>query len=140
MKRFTLTLAVALCFSTAAQAYTKPQGVPTLVLSDYNLTIGVWAVHTLVGDGLGVFEYRPVSQDWSLCGQCITNPDTPNMDAAVNALTPLGYITAHKGELNSILALRYPAIGGQPTSGVDRVNQTLPGFSLAIVNGVPTLP
>ena len=128
-------------FSCAASAYTKPHSVPTLDLTPqgYSITIGVWAVQTPLGGSLGVFEYRPVTQDWSLCGNCITSPDTPNMDAAVNALTPLGYIAARKGEMNTIMAYRYPPIG-QPVDGVGKVNQALNGISLAIINGSPALP
>ena len=132
-------LALALLASPAA-AYTKPQGVPTLDLTPhgYSVTITVFAVQTPLGGSLGVFEYRPASQDWALCGQCITSPDTPNMDAAVQALTPLGYIAARKGEMNTIMANRYPPIGA-PTDGVGKVNQALNGYRLVIVNGVPVL-
>ncbi len=140
--RTLLAVLVAILCAGPCWAYSKPQGVPTLDLTPagYSLTIGVWAVHTLVGDGLGIFEYRPASQDWALCGNCITTPDTPNMDASVTANGPLGYVIIHKAELNSLLAARYPAIGGTPVSGVDKVNQFLAGQTLQMVNGLPVLP
>lgn len=134
-------IALALIVPITADAYVKPQGVPTLDLTPlgHGVTIGVWAVQTPLGGSLGIFEYKPATQDWSLCGQCITSPDTPNMDATVDALTPLGYIAARKGELNSLLAFRYPPIGS-PLDGVGKVNQALNGFVLQVINGVPVLP
>lgn len=140
MRRLLLSLALVVSFAGAASAYSKPQGVPTLDLTPigHSVTIAVFAVQTGVGGAIGVFEYRPLSQDWNLCGVCITNPDVPNMDASVNALTALGYIAAHKAEMNTLLGQRYPPIGA-PIDGVGKVNQALNGFSLGIVNGVPAL-
>ena len=145
MKHKSLALAALasvafLALARPAAAYSKPQGVPTLDLTPlgYPVTIAVFAVQTGVGGAIGVFEYKPVSQDWSLCGNCITTPELPNLDAAVNALTALGYIASKKAEMNTVLATRYPPIGA-PIDGVGKVNQALNGFSLVIVNGVPSL-
>lgn len=138
-----LAIAASIALTDPVEAYQKPQGIQSLAVPDYNVTIGVWAVKTpLNGDAIGVFEYRPATQDWSLCGICVTTVETPSMDAAVNAAgggDP--YAQSKLPEVNAILAMRYPVIGPTPTTGIDKVNQALAGghFILVFVDGVPTL-
>lgn len=135
-------VAVALLLlASQAQAYSKPQGAPELVLPDYGLTISVFAVKTPLGEGIGVLEYRPLQQDWSLCGNCVTSLEYPDMTQAVKAYGGGDvYLRAKRGEINDILARRYPGIGA-PVTGLELVNSALkvPGVSLGLVNGIPTL-
>lgn len=141
MQKLLLATAFFLSLASPALAYTKPQNAPTLDLTSagYAVTISVFAVQTGVGGALGVFEFRPASQDWVLCGQCITNPETPNLDGAVAAAGGgAQYIELKRSEMNQVLAFRYPAIGA-PVTGLDRVNSAIPAYRLAVVNGSPFL-
>lgn len=124
-----------------AQAYSKPQGAPELALPDYGLTISVFAVKTPLGEGIGVLEFRPLQQDWSLCGNCVTSLEYPDMTQAVKGYGGGDvYLRAKRGEINDILARRYPGIG-EPVTGLELVNASLKvqGVSLVLVNGIPTL-
>lgn len=132
-------IAALLLFSTAADAYTKPQGAPEVFIPNYGVTAAVFAAQTPVGHGLGVFERKP-DGSWYLCGQCVL-AEYPTMDNPVVAAGGPGpYIASKLPELNAILAARYPAIGGEPSgSTMDRVNQALAGYVLGLVNGGPQL-
>lgn len=131
-------LAVALA-SSPALAYTKPPGAPTLTLPDYGLTISVFATATGVGKGIGVFEFRPATNDWGLCGDCIVDPQ---LDADFEAQVMIagggaGYVQRKKGEINALLARRYPAIGAPPMTTLEQVNAAVAAQALQLVNGLP---
>lgn len=134
-----LVLALLL-FSTAANAYTKPQGAPEIAVPNYGVTVAVFAAQTPVGHGIGVFEYKPAQNDWYLCGQCVI-AEYPSLDGPVAAAGGPGpYVESKRAEINAILASRYPAIGGEPTgSTIDRVNASLATNVLRLVNGSPQL-
>lgn len=131
-------LAVALLFSTAANAYTKPVGAPEIAVPNHGVVVAIFAAQTPVGHGIGVFEQR--GSDWYLCGQCVI-AEYPTMDGPVAAAGGPGpYVESKRAELNAILAARYPAIGGEPTgSAIDRVNQAVGNYALRLVNGSPQL-
>lgn len=135
-----LTLALML-FSNAAYAagYTKPAGVPEAFVPAYGVTVGVWAAQTAVGHGIGVFENN--GSGWTLCGMCMVDAQTPNLDGAVAYAGGVGPFVAGKiADVNAVLALRYPAVGNEPTgTTLDRVNGSLSGYGLRMVNGSPQL-
>lgn len=132
-------LAVALLFSTAANAYTKPVGAPEIAVPNYGVSVTIFAAQTPVGHGIGVFE-RKADGSLYLCGQCII-PEYPTMDGPVAAAGGPGpYVASKLAEINAIMASRYPAIGGEPTgSAMDRVNQAVGNYALRLVNGSPQL-
>jgi hypothetical protein len=133
-------IAALLLFSNAAYAagYTKPAGAPSVLVPNYGVEVGVWAAQTPVGHGIGVFEKR--ADGWYLCGVCAI-PEYPTMDGPVAAAGGPGpYVESKRAEINAILASRYPAIGGEPTgSAIDRVNQSLAGNVLRLIEGSPQL-
>ena len=132
-------IAALLLFSTAANAYTKPQGAPEIAVPNHGVVVAIFAAQTPVGHGIGVFEQR--GNDWYLCGQCVI-AEYPTMDGPVAAAGgALPYVASKVPELNAILAARYPATGAPSTgSAIDRVNQALSGsFALGLVNGSPVL-
>jgi len=131
-------IAALLLFSTAANAYTKPQGSPEIAVPGHGVVVAVFAAQTPVGHGIGVFEQR--GADWYLCGQCII-AEYPSLDGPVAAAGGAGpYIESKRAEINAILASRYPAVGGEPSgSAIDRVNQAIQGQTLRLVNGSPQL-
>jgi len=124
---------------SAANAYTKPQGAPEVVIPSRGVTVAIWAEMTGVGHGIGVFE-RVGTGAWTLCGQCFL-AEYPTMDGPVAAAGgALPYVASKVPELNAILASRYPATGAPSTgSAIDRVNQALGSFALGLVNGSPVL-
>lgn len=125
---------------SAANAYTKPQGVPEIAVPNHGVVVAVFAAQTPVGHGIGVFEYKPAQNDWYLCGQCVI-AEYPSLDGPVAAAGGPGpYVESKRAEINAILASRYPAIGGPSTgSAIDRVNQALAGSVLRLVDGSPQL-
>lgn len=133
-------IAALLLFSTAANAYTKPQGVPEIAVPNHGVTVAVFAAQTPVGHGIGVFEYKPAQNDWYLCGICII-AEYPSLDGPVAAAGGPGpYVESKRTEINAILASRYPAISAPSTgSAIDRVNQALAGSVLRLVDGSPQL-
>lgn len=137
MVRF-LTLALLLV-SSAANAYTKPAGAPELYLPNYGVSAVIFAAQTPVGHGIGVFEKRADGTLY-LCGQCII-PEFPTMDTAVaGSGGPGPYIESKRADINAILAARYPGIGAEPSgSTMDRVNGSLAGYVLRMVDGSPQL-
>lgn len=135
-----LLFAALLLFSTAANAYTKPQGAPEVVIPSRGVTVAIWADQTAVGHGIGIFE-RAGTGAWTLCGQCFL-AEYPTMDGPVAAAGgAVPYVASKVPELNTILAARYPATGAPSTgSAIDRVNQALSGsFALGLVNGSPQI-
>lgn len=135
-----IILAIGLLFSTAANAYTKPQGAPEIVVPGRNVTIAIWADQTAVGHGIGIFELR--AGTWYLCGTCIVDVEYPTLDNAVNAAGgALPYVASKVPAINAKLAALYPASNAPPTgSTIERVNQALSGsFALGLVNGSPVL-
>jgi len=136
-----IIIAALLLFSTAANAYTKPAGSPEIVVPNYGVTVAVFAAQTAIGHGIGVFEYKPAQNDWTLCGTCFL-AEYPTMDGPVAAAGGPGpYVESKRAAINAILASRYPA-SSTPSSGstIDRVNQALSGsFALGLVNGSPQL-
>jgi hypothetical protein len=134
-----LALALLL-FSTAANAYTKPQGAPEVVIPSRGVTVAIWADQTAVGHGIGIFELR--ANGWYLCGQCLIDVEYPTMDSAVTAAGgALPYVASKIPAVNAKLAALYPSSNAPPTgSAIERVNQALSGsFALGLVNGSPQL-
>ena len=134
-----LALALLLLSNSAlAAGYPKPAGVPEVYVSNHGVSVAVWAAHTAIGDGIGVFEKS--GSDWNLCGYCLVDAAIPNLDADVAAAGgPSGYVQSKLSALNTILAARYPALGGGPVTTLDQVNQALQGMQLRLVNGSPVL-
>lgn len=132
------TLTCSWCSEAHAAGYPKPAGTPEVYVPNYGVTVGVWAVHTAIGDGIGVFEKS--GSDWNLCGYCLVDAAIPNLDSDVAAAGgPSGYVQSKLSALNTILAARYPAIGGGPVTTLDQVNQALGGYALRLVNGSPSI-
>jgi hypothetical protein len=124
---------------SAANAYTKPQGAPEIVVPGRNVTVAIWADQTAVGHGIGIFELR--AGTWYLCGTCLIDVEYPTLDNAVNgAGGALPYVASKVPAINAKLAALYPASNAPPTgSAIDRVNQALGSFALGLVNGSPVL-
>ena len=124
---------------SAANAYTKPQGAPEVVIPSRGVTVAIWAEMTSIGHGIGIFE-RVGTGAWTLCGQCFL-AEYPTMDGPVAAAGgPEAYVASKVPELNAILAARYPSVSAPPTgSAIDRVNQALAGSVLRLVDGSPQL-
>jgi hypothetical protein len=136
-RRIILAVGLLLSLTTGANAYTKPQMVPTFNVVDHGVTIAIWAEQSIVGQFIGVFELQGTS--WNLCNQCYTNPEYPLMDPAVVAAGgPDAYVASKVGSLNSILAARYPAIGGAQTM-LQKVTSAVGAYGIKYVNGVPQL-
>lgn len=135
-----IIIAALLLFSTAANAYTKPQGAPEIVVPGRNVTVAIWADQTAVGHGIGIFELR--AGVWYLCGTCIVDVEYPTLDNAVNAAGgALPYVASKVPAINAKLAALYPPTNAPPTgSAIERVNQALSGsFALGLVNGSPQI-
>lgn len=128
-----------LLFSTAANAYTKPQGAPEVFVPSKGVTVAIWADQTAVGHGIGIFELR--AGTWYLCGTCLVDAEYPSLDSAVNAAgSAAAYVVSKVPAINSKLASLYPATGTAPVTTIDRVNQALSGsFALGLVDGSPVL-
>lgn len=133
------TVACSWCSDAHAAGYPKPAGVPEVYVPNYGVTVAVGAVHTAIGDGIGVLENNG-SGVWTLCGICLADPAIPNLDADVAAAGGTSaYVASKLSALNAILAARYPAIGGGPVTTLDQVNQALQSQALRLVNGSPVL-
>ena len=135
-----LVLAICLLASPAlAAGYTKPAGTPEVYLPGYNVTVGVWAVATAIGQGIGVFENKGDGV-WNLCGQCLVDAAYPNIDGDVAAAGgPSAYVAAKVPAINAVLKARYPA-GTAPVTVLDQVNQALAtSYKIGVVNGSPVL-
>lgn len=137
-----LILVLALIVSSVANAatYTKPAGVPTVMVPSHGVEVGVWAVQTAIGHGIGVFE-QSGSGDWSLCFNCLASVEYPTLDSVVAAAGGPGpYVVSKLDAINAILAQRYPAVAPEPTgTTLDKVNQALQGMALRVVGGVPQI-
>jgi hypothetical protein len=137
-----IALALMMLFPGAAYAasYAPPPGAPTVFVDAHGVTVGVWAAQTGVGHGIGIFE-KSGTNPWTLCGQCLIAPEYPTLDSVVAAAGGPGpYVASKLADVNAVLSIRYPAIGGAPTgTTLDKVNGSLAGYSLRLVNGVPTL-
>lgn len=132
------TVACTWCSSAHAAGYTKPSGTPEVYVPDHGVSVGVWAVQTAIGHGIGVFEKS--GSDWVLCGICLVDASIPNLDANVSAAGGAGpYVVSRLPQINALLAQRFPAVGGGPVSTLDAVNQALQGMGLRLVNGSPVL-
>ena len=132
-------IAALLLFSTAANAYTKPAGVPEIVIPSRGVTVAIWADQTAVGHGIGIFELR--AGTWYLCGTCLIDVEYPTMDNAVNAAGgALPYVASKVPAINAKLAALYPASSAPSTgSAIERVNQALSANVLRLVDGSPQL-
>lgn len=133
---------VALCLLASpalAAGYTKPAGTPEVYLPGYNVTVGVWAVATAIGQGIGVFENKGDGV-WNLCGQCLVDAAYPNLDADVAAAGgPSAYVAAKVPAVNAVLKARYPG-STTPATVLDQVNQALAtSYKIGVVNGSPVL-
>lgn len=125
----------------AAADYTQPFGSPQIEVPNHGVVVSVFAVSTVIGEGIGVFE-KSGTGGWRLCGSCIISPETPNMEAVVAAAGGAGpYIESKRDAINQTLAMRYPAIAPPPSgSALSLVNQALAtGNTLRLVNGAPAL-
>lgn len=132
-------IAALLLFSTAANAYTKPQGAPEVFIPGRNVTVAVWADQTPVGHGIGIFELRAGA--WYLCGNCLVDVEYPTMDSAVNAAGGAApYVESKVPAINAKLAAMFPPTGAPSTgSAIERVNQALSGQVFRLVDGSPVL-
>lgn len=137
-----LVLAIGILFSGAAYAaqYTPPPNAPRVMVPSHGVEVGVWAVQTPVGHGIGIFE-RSGSGDWSLCNWCLAVVEYPTLDSVVAAAGGAGpFVVSKLDAINDILARRYPSVTPEPTgSTLDQVNGALGNYVIRIVNGVPTL-
>lgn len=145
---YKVLIALALLFSNAlfggaayAAGYTKPAGVPTLVLPSHGVEVGVWAAQTPLGHGIGVFERSLNGTVWTLCNSCLPSAETSTLDGPVNAAGGPGpYILMKVELLNQVLARRYPAIGSEPLGTMlDKVNGAFGSYAIRFVNGAPQL-
>ena len=133
------TMLMANCSAAYAADYTQPFGAPTIEVPNHGVVVSVFAVSSVIGEGIGVFEKSATG--WRLCGSCLISPETPNMESEVKlAGGPGPYIEAKREALNAVLALRYPAVMPPPSgSALSLVNQALAANVLRLVNGVPQL-
>lgn len=133
------TVACSWCSEAHAAGYPKPAGVPEVYVPNYGVTVAVAALHTSIGDGIGVLENNG-NGVWTLCGICLVDGAIPNLNADVAAVGGTGpYVASKLAALNNILSARYPEIGGGPVTTLDQVNQALQGMQLRLVNGSPVL-
>ena len=136
-----MCLVVGQAIKTAnAAGYVKPAGAPTVFVPNHGVEVGVWAAQTGVGHGIGVFE-RSGNGDWTMCFNCLIDPEYPTLDSVVNAAGGPGpYVESKRAAINAKLAERYPAVMPEPTgTTLDKVNGALAGNVLRIVNGVPQM-
>ena len=140
MKVFIAGLFLLVSSVANAATYTKPAGVPTVMVPNHGVEVGVWAAQTALGHGIGVFE-RSGSGDWSLCFNCLASVEYPTLDSVVAAAGGPGpYVVSKLDAINAILAQRYPAVAPEPTgTTLDQVNQALQGMALRVVGGVPVI-
>ena len=135
------SVACATCSAAYAADYTQPLGAPTIEVPNHGVVVSVFAVSSVIGEGIGVFE-KSGTGGWRLCGSCLISPETPNMESEVKlAGGPGPYIEAKREALNAVMALRYPAVMPPPSgSALSMVNSILAsGNTLRLVNGVPVL-
>lgn len=133
---------IACTVAAQAASYPKPSGVPEIYLASKGVTVGVWAAQTAVGHGIGIFEKKDGSADWSLCFNCLISPELPTMDSAVNgAGGPEAYVASKLPAINATLAAKYSGVSPDLATGMtmERVNGALSSYALRIVNGSPQL-
>lgn len=139
MKRLLLALVL---LSSPALAYTKPPGVPTLLVENYGVTIGVWADYTAIGQGVGVFELQP-NGTWTVCSNCIAQAHPSRIEDDIAYFGGLqGYISTVVPKVNTILARRFPAIGGEtpPTiNAIYQVNQLISNYRIENNGSAPVM-
>ena len=130
---------VGCSWAAYAADYTKPVGAPEIEVPNHGVVVSVFAVSSVVGEGIGVFEKRTTG--WYLCGSCLISPEIPNMESEVKlAGGPGPYIEAKRADINATLQIRYPAVMPPPSgSALSLVNQSLASNVLRLVNGVPQL-
>lgn len=127
------------CSAAYAADYAKPPNAPEIFVDAHGVTVGVWAVQTGVGHGIGVFE-KSGTGPWTLCGQCLVDPAYPTLDAAVaNAGGPGPYVASKLDRINAVLAQRYPSVVSEPTTTIEKVNGVLANHVLRLVNGSPQI-
>lgn len=151
MKRILFALTLLLAPWGAYAQNQKPEGVPTAVVPDYNVTIAVWADHTPIGDRIAVWELQ--NGNWSTCGNCSSFPVNP-LVLPLTTGSMEGDIAAQGGSLdaylsnvgkpiiNVILRSRFPPFGQPPTSAdpVVQLNYKLGiAYQLRVVGGVEVL-
>lgn len=131
------TIACSWCSSAHAAGYPKPPNAPTIMVPNHGVEVGVWAAQTAIGHGIGIFE-RSGTGDWTLCGTCMAVVEYPTLDAVVSAAGGAGpYVASKLDRINGVLAARYPAIIVEPTTTLDKVNLSIQGYVLRLVNGSP---
>lgn len=137
--RYLIALMMFASGAAYAADYTQPFGSPQIEVPNHGVVVSVFAVSTVIGEGIGVFEKR--STGWYLCGQCLISPETPNMESEVKlAGGPGPYIEAKREAINATLAMRYPSVMPPPSgSALSLVNQSLASNVLRLVNGVPQI-
>lgn len=148
MKRLLLAVAL-LVFGAAASApahaqFVKPDNVPTTNVPDYNITLGVWALDSLVGSYVGFFEYHPQDGKWYGWPGNGTQPSINFEQDVANAGGPNQFILHNLSFFNTILANRYPPIGSPPAppglGAVSQLNAALwANFTFKAVGGVETI-
>jgi hypothetical protein len=131
---------MALWSTAHAAGYTKPLSAPAIFVPNYGVEVSVFAAQTGIGHGIGVFE-RSGTGDWTLCFNCLIDPEYPTLDSAVNAAGGAGpYVASKLQAINAKLAERYPAVMAEPIgSTLDKVNGALATNVLRLVNGIPML-
>lgn len=120
--------AVALAFllssgSVLATEHTQPAGAPQVFVAEHGVTVSVWAIDGVLGDGLAIFEKSP-NGAWTLCGQCMPVQEL-NLQSEVNFKGgPVPYISAQLESINNVLKFRYPKIiSTDPQPGGSILNQ-----------------
>jgi hypothetical protein len=140
-KILVLVLALLANKPLSAATYTPPPNAPRVVVQTMGVEVGVWAAQTAIGHGIGIFERSVNGTEWSLCFNCLIDPEYPTLDSVVNAAGGAGpYVQSKLNAINTRLSARYPSVVAEPTgTTLDKVNGALATNVLRLVGGVPTL-
>lgn len=143
--RWLILLALLLPSAAFAQtiSYVKPPNAPTAFVQDYNVTIAVWVLGTGIGSYPAEFELHPDGKWYFGDGDSQLPQDLNIIVANIGAQ---GYLTTvFVPTINTILARRFPPIGGgTPGGGTgnanDQVNALLGQvYAIKNVGGVPVV-
>lgn len=143
MARLALAFLLLMGKSVLAADYSQPSGAPQVFIPEHGVTVSVWAIDGVLGDGLAIFEKR-VDGTWYLCGQCFPIQEL-NLQNEVNfkgGVVP--WIDSQRESINNVLALRYPKIiSNSPQPGGSLLNQInfalFNSFKLENSGGQPSL-
>lgn len=135
--RLALLLALLLPFTANAQ-YVKPPGVPTAIVQDYNVEVGVWAVHIdSLGDEFAAFQHTGPSGTWSGISQAFFPVVDLQQHITADGGAKQFIIMEMLAPLNQGLALAFPKLSGSGDP-VTQLNQSL-GLNFTINPNVPPI-